>query len=184
MVLIAATALGLAWAAQGWSRLESATRGPTWSWNWIRDTGILVLATSLPCLLAWTAALALLRIRSPRPSWRRASRQPGMTANLAASLASLALLPSVATLILVRYYRNAGSTTNLWRDLMAGLIEFLAMVTPIVGFVVLIAWILLAIQRQWRCERSWIDRSGRVLGALWIVSGSILGTVFIMRLTF
>lgn len=180
MVLIAATALGLAWTAPAWPELNRATRGLAWSWAWFRDIGILVLASALPCLLTWTAALTLLRIRRPRPSWRRASRQPGMTASLAVMLATLTFFPFVLALI-VAQYRRANVGISIWRDIMTGMIEVLAVTTPVVGFVVLIAWTMLAIQRQWRCEASWIDRAGRILGALWITCGTIFGAVFLVQ---
>ncbi len=38
------------------------------------------------------------------------------------------------------------------------------------GFAVLIAWTTLALSGCWRPEPSWIDRSGRVLGVVWITA--------------
>jgi hypothetical protein len=39
-----------------------------------------------------------------------------------------------------------------------------------IGMGVLIAWITLALTGCWRAEPSWIDRSGRVLDIVWIVT--------------
>jgi hypothetical protein len=39
-----------------------------------------------------------------------------------------------------------------------------------IGFGVLIAWTTLALARCWQPEPSWIDRSGRVLGVVWIIA--------------
>jgi hypothetical protein len=33
-----------------------------------------------------------------------------------------------------------------------------------------LAWFFLAVTRRWAAEPSWIDRLGRILGALWMVS--------------
>jgi hypothetical protein len=43
-----------------------------------------------------------------------------------------------------------------------------AMVENSVGFAVLAWWIATALACRWRPEPSWIDRSGRVVGFLWI----------------
>jgi hypothetical protein len=40
------------------------------------------------------------------------------------------------------------------------------------GLGVCLGWIMLVWLRQWRPERSWIDRSGRLLGLLWISAWS------------
>jgi hypothetical protein len=40
--------------------------------------------------------------------------------------------------------------------------------TSRVGIAVAAAWLTLALNGRWCPERSWIDRSGRVLGVLWI----------------
>src|SRR4051812_19498464 len=50
----------------------------------------------LPCGLAWTLAVLVLRLRHPRPPWRRLVRQPGAiacaTCVLVAGAGALALL--------------------------------------------------------------------------------------------
>jgi hypothetical protein len=40
-----------------------------------------------------------------------------------------------------------------------------------VGGTVAVAWVLLALSRQWTAEPSWLDRMGRLIGALAIVAG-------------
>jgi len=37
-----------------------------------------------------------------------------------------------------------------------------------IGVAVASSWVLLLVSRQWRPERSWIDRAGRALGWFWI----------------
>ena len=39
------------------------------------------------------------------------------------------------------------------------------------------AWLALALSGRWRPEPDWLDRAGRVLGLLWIVSPLLLGLV-------
>src|SRR5690242_12341334 len=66
MVLVAATALALA--------LVKRLDGPLWG-------GCPApVAKELPCLLVGTATVLVLRLRRPRPSWRRLMRQPGAVA--------------------------------------------------------------------------------------------------------
>ncbi len=58
--------------------------------------------------------------------------------------------------------------------------EVLSIHAPIAAACVLVSWTLLVLQRQWRCDRSWIDRAGRVLGVAWIGAGTFLGVVFLV----
>ena len=39
-----------------------------------------------------------------------------------------------------------------------------------IGTAIAASWILLLVSGQWRPERSWIDRAGRVLGWFWIAA--------------
>jgi hypothetical protein len=41
------------------------------------------------------------------------------------------------------------------------------------GWAVIVAWLTLALTSHWRAEPSWVDRSGRVLGCIWIVIGLV-----------
>ena len=43
----------------------------------------------------------------------------------------------------------------------------------VIGLAVLASWVTQMSGRRWRPEPSWIDRAGRVMGAAWIVAGSI-----------
>jgi hypothetical protein len=42
------------------------------------------------------------------------------------------------------------------------------------GWAVCAAWTVLWLAGVWRAERSWIDRTGRVLGVYWVLN-SVLG---------
>jgi hypothetical protein len=50
----------------------------------------------------------------------------------------------------------------------------------IVAVTVLIAWVVLAISRQWQAERSWIDRIGRLIGVLWLATIPVYVTGFVI----
>ena len=69
MTLIAASAVALTCNAQSWSRigLVAASPGST------DDRLYMSVVAALPWLVAWTVAVFLLRIRGPRPPWRRVS---------------------------------------------------------------------------------------------------------------
>lgn len=179
MVLIAATAIGLAWASQAWRVFQTDDRAANpWDLVWRRTIDGVALA--LPCVLAWTLAWIALRLRRPRPSWRRVSRLPATTALMAAMLSLAVMVPFGGAMVANALMRERTGGA-FWRELPAALIELLAMATPFVGFVVLISWLLLAVQRRWRCESSWIDRTGRALGMLWILAGSTVGAEILKR---
>jgi hypothetical protein len=95
-----------------------------------------------PFLVCWTAALVVMRLRSPRPPWRDLVRQPGLWACLAAVVAEVAFP---------------------WWDYFG--VRLPAIIVP--GAVAL-AWLALVLTRAWRPERSWIDRAGRIMGLVWL----------------
>jgi hypothetical protein len=113
----------------------------------------------VPCLSAWTLAVAVLGLRRPRPRLRRLSRRPGVMACLAAvpalGLAALTLGPSCSGL-----FGRQDRGTAL--EISAGLGTLLA------GSAVLSCWLTMALAGRWRPERSWIDRAGRLLGVVWV----------------
>ena len=87
------------------------------------------------------------RLRRPRPTFRRLAFQPGFV--------------------------------SLWLTAIIGLIdvdltfyEFVAFPPPVEmvlpGAAVLASWSILAALGRWHPEASWIDRSGRLVGAFWL----------------
>lgn len=182
MILIAAVACGLAWARRVWPLFKLSSPTPTGSWLWFVDRGELVLFMTVPCLLCLTIAAAILRVRRPRPSWRRIVRQPGMTSLMTALLfLSVALPPIVLAVDLSYRKRNMGKSywaeAQTWADLPSALIEYLVYATPAPGFAVIVAWTTLAVQRRWRNEPTWIDRGGRVLGVSWVLTGTVVASL-------
>jgi hypothetical protein len=110
-------------------------------------------------ILVMTPVFLLMRVRRPRPPIRALLRQPGTIAGLAVTLG----------LIWV--------TGWLHRLFFGRLID--GTVTPIaVGGTVALAWAGLALGRRWEAEPSWVDRMGRLLGAMAIAVAMIACSVF------
>jgi hypothetical protein len=111
-----------------------------------------------PCMLA----LIPIRLRRPRPPYRRLVRQPGFAA--CSAIAALLVLGSLEcmTLLLFRDVSKAWGTwpfQQLWHIAAVGRGPF-----AVAG-----AWLLLAISGRWRPEASWVDRLGCALGLVWVV---------------
>ncbi|MDB5350761.1 MAG: hypothetical protein JWN86_2008 [Planctomycetota bacterium] len=181
MILIAATAVGLAWVGRVWPGFLNQLPPARRSWAWGRDFTVKVTALATPVLMMWTWAILLLRLRGPRPGWRRVTRQPGMTACLSA-LILFAIVATVEALVISRsIYSQSLFAAEFWRDVPGSLLEFLALGSPFIGLGVALSWLLMAVQRGWRSEPSWIDRAGRAIGLLWVATTPILGTFLILQ---
>jgi ABC-type Fe3+ transport system permease subunit len=156
---------GLIWIAdrgfpniQSWSTLEAL----------VTCSDITVFL--LPVIIPWTFLLILLRMRSPRPSWRRIWRQPGMAACLVAVFAwlwtALALLLAMNVEHVARARRVI--TPADWAQ------KYLSdEVFMYVGLAVAAVWIVQYSSGRWRRSADWIDMMGRVVGALWIAIGLV-----------
>jgi len=162
MIVIAALALGLIPARFNLPFLEAKAgyfcqelKGATWEngriWFLLfgrpglaEAMGFGCLLVLLPFLMCWTAALLAMRLRQPRPSWREVARQPGLWSCVA---------PLVA-LFAVPWWAYFG-------------IHVPPVILP---SSVAIVWLALALSREWRPERSWIDRAGRVTGLIWLAT--------------
>jgi hypothetical protein len=102
-------------------------------------------------------AVLALRLRKPRPSLRRVSRQPGAVACAAATGALSAGGLVAVTMQIIRAPGFSDSQDYWpWAE---------EMIMP----AVLASWLALAIGRRWRNEPSWIDRTGRLMGAFWLL---------------
>jgi hypothetical protein len=137
-----------------------------------------VVAAGLPCLVCWTATVLLLRLRAPRPRFRRLARQPGFVACFAAGvvlavravgalLSALAwLLPELSAQAVYKTFVEYPPCYRLWSSL---LYPFPFAAPGEIGLAVAAAWLILGIGGSWRAERSWVDRAGRALGAVWLI---------------
>jgi hypothetical protein len=169
MILVAATATGLALARQtlelGPIFAESPPR--TLAYNVMQAIRYTLLA-GLPFLLTWTPALVVIRLLPPRPSLRRVARQPGFVACVVASLAlciccihAASMLAKgkiqVSTMSASAYLMLTNFVTDSFGDTVTGY-------TPEVGFAVGGAWLAQVLNGCWRPNPGWIDRAGRALG--------------------
>jgi hypothetical protein len=156
---------GLIWIAdrgfpniQSWSTLEAL----------VTCSDITVFL--LPVIIPWTFLLILLRMRSPRPSWRRIWRQPGMAACLVAVFAWLWTAVALLLAVNVEHVARARRviTPADWAQ------KYLSdEVFMYVGLAVAAVWVVQYSSGRWRRSADWIDLMGRVAGALWIVIGLV-----------
>jgi hypothetical protein len=142
----------------------------SWFWDALDWVPIITLGLLPRFAILVMTALFLLRLRRPRPRWRKLSRQPGFVACGAATIAALPgvllvlarylceLNPLVADRFGARYYVNEWSF---------GVHDWPIIESPI-STAVLAAWAVLFISGRWRVEPSWIDRAGRALGSYWV----------------
>jgi len=111
-----------------------------------------------------------MRLRAPRPIWRRLGRQPGFVACAAIVLASLFNW----IYDLFDYSSMAYPKRGLWYPLDPSswlrMVPFYTQSAREIAPAVAVAWVTLALSGSWRPEASWIGRLGRGLGVLWIVA--------------
>jgi hypothetical protein len=109
-------------------------------------------------------AYLILRLKRPRAPLRSLIRQPGL-----AACAALC-----AVLLVVLLLRVLAPLCGLTGEVVGvGILALIVVAAPL-------AWVALMVTHQWRPERHWIDRLGRVLGGLWTVSA--LALVLLERL--
>ena len=146
MILVAGSAVGLALAR---------TLGG--------DPATITILLSRPgsfFLLAQTFAYLPIRLRRPRPTLRRLIGQPGLAACLAVAIVAAIdaaswgifwskLNPEDARAMVARYWRLSHEHP---------------------GPAVAATWLGLVLSRRWRPEPGWIDRVGRLIGALWLLT--------------
>lgn len=122
-------------------------------------------------LLFWSSvALLILRMRKPRASVLRISRQPGFAACVAVVVCFLThnLVYGVNALVTLSRLPDRGTMPrlqNITRNMIDG-----ALSTYEVASGIMLLWFYLAVSGRWRAEPSWIDRSGRLVGILWLIA--------------
>jgi hypothetical protein len=132
-------------------RQEVVVKWSTVLWYAFQVFEVLVLSLTLTFLL--------IRLRRPRPPLRGMLRQPGTVAGLAVTFG---------------YFWVTGWLHRLF----FGRIIDQCAIAVAVGGTVAVAWLLLAMSRQWAAEPSWVDRMGRLIGAAAIAVGLLAFTQF------
>ena len=162
MILMVAFAVGLAFSLTHlshigtWFTLITPTGGPVWMAWWTgiaRRQGPRFLVIQgcvhlLPGLIVpLTPALIVARLRRPRPPLRRLAFQPGFVA------LCLSALIGIIDVDLTFFE----------------LVSFPPLIERMLpGAAVLASWSILAAVGHWHPEASWVDRSGRLVGAFWL----------------
>jgi hypothetical protein len=123
----------------------------------------------IPGLAGLSIAVLGLRLRRPRPGLRRLARQPGFVACTAAAIVLGIRMANLASVAGVITLDSPGS--SFWGEIFDdGMRDSLGSIPSDVGCAVAVAWTIQGLGGRWRPEPSWIDRTGRVLGALWITT--------------
>jgi hypothetical protein len=136
---------------ESWPRFWRALREPVITTTWY---GSQFLGTMLFGILP---IFFVLRFRRPRPPWRALFVQPGMVAGLAMVIGLIWVLGIVQIMFPGRLDPIHGT--------------WLAIGSTVAAF-----WLILLLCRRWKAEPGWVDRLGRLLGAMAIAS-ALLGLV-------
>jgi hypothetical protein len=188
MILIAA--VGVATMAVR-SLLQGLTTDPgAYYWE-VTPARLLIAATMAAMATPMTFACLALRLRRPRPPWRRVALEPGTAVLVVCSVlfafrvvevaialgspkvnflagTSVSTIPFGESLSLVVMPSSLGN--GLLRHIEPigcfGIVTT-SFVSPC-GPAVAAVWLFLALAGRWPRARSWIDGLGRLLGAIWI----------------
>lgn len=127
-------------------------------------TGMMLLANFLAPL---SFAIVAIRLRRPRPPFRRLARQPGFAACLAASAACVV----VAILLgILRVTSPKDDAVGFWM-----------MASYFIPFAVLGAWVTLAAAGRWRRPApGGVERLGWLIGWAWLAITGMLGAVVVL----
>jgi hypothetical protein len=167
MVLVAATAVAFTIFRQGLSGAVNFSTfggvGEQWLFYWMHQI--------VPFPAIWSIAILAIAIFDGGTSRRRKLRHSGSVACCAAVMV-LALTSSIASgFYALHALEEIGAIPRVFshaRDSHAMPPFANAPMEEIVGTAVLGAWSVMAASGRWRSQRSWIDRTGRVLGSIWI----------------
>ncbi len=134
------------------------------------NNGYRFFASLSPFLSFGSIALLLARSVQPRPSWRRITCQPGSIACATFLISFLWMLSLHLGHFFLQWKIRGASDLAIFAGRE---VQFLLLSGITGGQTISIAWLTLVVSGRWKAEASWIDRSGRFLGALAILSSSI-----------
>jgi hypothetical protein len=189
IVLIAATACGLAgcrfvmWRTR--SNLEdiplAARDMPLLEASRVIALTLIPIASIM--LLSWSMAILLLRLRSACPRRRVLWCQPGILACVAAifvfaceaTIAVLDQAPDIwkAGLDMFFQTRDVPSFDYILNGVLISLFYYEPRIEMDISAAILLLWLVACAGGRCRPEPSWIDRSGRALGALWVCAALV-----------
>jgi len=173
MALIAATAAGLGAARgmRGWLWDSTDVSFVAGTFAAIVLEAVRWIGLGLPLLVAWTVALALLPLLSPRsrPRLNDALGRPGMTACGSATFVLAIGAINLTALFLALLVNDLARVMNSdeIRETFVFFITYNLLIAP--GSAVTVAWSMQALSGRWRPEPDWLDRAGRFVGLVWMV---------------
>jgi hypothetical protein len=159
-ILVASTGVGL-WLGRSYLFNESTVFGTTglargW-WSWAAAAWMVLMPVQL--------GLLGLSVVPPRPRLRRLARQPGFLAGVAVASTVATNVVQAATTFATYMTRGANPfATWLHNNLIA--ISAPYRLAP----VILLAWVIVALQRGCRRSHDWVETSARLLGVAWIIA--------------
>ncbi len=189
IVLVAATACGLAgcrfvmWSTEAaLDDILLAAKGEP-----LLEASRIMALASIPIesimLLSWTMAILLLRLRPGRPRRRLLWCQPGFLACVAAVFVfackgAEAVLNHAAAILeagpdMFFQARNVPSFDYILNSILLSLFNFSSRIQVDISEAILLIWLVVCAGGRCRPEPSWIDRAGRVLGAIWVCTALV-----------
>jgi hypothetical protein len=163
LVLVAATAIGIAWMSR-------------WSLPYVIRQKLLVKYDPSPVLMPpedgnfadagayllapWAFSLVILRMLRPRPRQRALLNRPGFVAT------------GVATaVILQQLVRFQIENARLYGSLRNGFVMVFEATNPTpIALAVMASWSLMVACGRWHPEASWVDRAGRAVGVAYVLA--------------
>jgi hypothetical protein len=201
IVLVAAVAIAMA-MARGWAYPNWCAMPPFLGFNYTPSTGRELhyfistrISWTIPFAMTLTAAVLILRFRSPHPRFRQIARQPGAVACAAALFAMAARMMQEALIYTLGFMTLPSSPLRLpsppfarhehpawrlpWTQVVHNIVleTFPFFVSPAVAIAVIVAWAVLWANRRWCPEQSWLDRMGRLMGIYWITLAVAIGVL-------
>jgi hypothetical protein len=156
MILIAATAVGIALTRAVLPGFEAFSSGfggaPSMRRYFLIEYALNAI---LPPVVSLTIAVLFLRLRQPRPRLRRVFLQPGAAACATATLAFM-----VAIVLIMSLWAAGSTLVHTYNVFVAS--------GQIASYTIMGGWLVLILSGRWRPDRSWIDRAGIAIGAIWI----------------
>ncbi len=136
---------------------------PSWLEQAARAAKALGMAATPPAFVC-SATFLSLSLRRPRPPVAQLARRPGFAACAAVMLS----LAATSSLLVVYNFinRTVEGQSPLFNPpkLLLGLWMAMPITT---GVSVMASWLTLALNKIWRPEPNWIDRSCRLIGLMW-----------------
>jgi hypothetical protein len=170
-ILVASMGVGL-WLGRSYLLNErivfdSTGLGRSW-WSWAATAWMVLMPVQLGLL-----GLSLI---PPRRPLRRLARQPGFLGGVAvASAAATSVVQAAAN-----FNQSMGRGANPFETWLHN--NMIAISAPYrLAPVILLAWMIVALQRGCRRSHDWVETSARLLGGVWIIAWCTYMSINILK---